>query len=122
MEPESLPPKPPEVLIVGPGEVTVHESISSHKARMDTCRLLGMAMAFSAPSTATRTVEDLLSFLPSYLPHVPLILPCLICGQPSADGKDFCSAKHATLYYQNQKAKGVYKGDRRLPRSKRKKK
>lgn len=121
MEPESLPPKPPDILVVGPEEHSVVRP-SGLRRSTDTLGLLSMALALSAPNTATRTVEDLLSFLPSYHPHVPLILPCLICGQPSGDGKDFCSAKHATLYYQNQKAKGVYKGDRRLPRSKRKKK
>ncbi len=124
-ESDGQPPTPP-VLIVGPEEVSLEESVrlrGPRRSQADALKFIGLmgALALSGSSTATSHSNEfpLFNFKE---PKFPVILPCLVCGKPGPDGKNFCSAKHSTLYYQNKKA-SAYKGDRkRQPRSKRKKK
>lgn len=108
-------------MIMGPGPDPL--SRIGLRTRMDSLAVLSMALSLSSLASDPRTSPDLmLSMLPSYKYKEPWVKTCSVCGKSCPDGKEFCSAKHATLYYQNQKASGVYKGDRKLPRSKRKKK
>ncbi len=109
------PPPPPTLLIVGPEEVSLEETVrlrGPRRSQVDALKFIGLmgALALSGSNTATSPVNDfpLFNFKE---PKTPVILPCLVCGKPGPDGTNFCSAKHSTLYYQNQ---GTVKGNREV--------
>lgn len=128
---EEKPEEPIEPVVLGDGlaDPQPPRVVSSKiKGNLRALSILGMAMSLQNRNVHPQSVADISTLL-NFDPYMDFKYeemrppkPCMICGQPSTDSKDFCSAKHATLYYQNQKASGTYKGDRKLPRSKRKKK